>query len=64
MEKLSKAIRELEAQLVPGISSQEDRNIRAELAILRGERKKLEAIEAEVNVGISFYGSYFSNSNQ
>lgn len=61
MDRLSKAIRELEAQLVPGISSQEDRNIRAELAILRGERKKLEVIEAELRAGVSFYGSYFSS---
>ena len=62
MDRLSKAIRELEAQLVSGLTCQEDRNIRAELAILRGERKKLEAIEAETKVGVSFYGSYFNSS--
>jgi hypothetical protein len=62
MDKLSKSIRELEAQLVFGLTYQEDRNIRAELAILREERKKLEAIEAEVNLGISSYGSYFKSS--
>ena len=61
MERISKSIRELEAQLVPGITSQEDRNIRAEIAILRSERKKLEAHEAELRAGVSFYGSYFSN---
>jgi hypothetical protein len=61
MERISKSIRDLEAQLVPGITSQEDRNIRAEIAILRSERKKLEAHEAELRAGVSFYGSYFSN---
>lgn len=61
MERISKSIRELEAQLVPGITSQEDRNIRAEIAILRVERKKLEAHEAELRMGVSFYGSYFSS---
>jgi hypothetical protein len=61
MERLSRAIRDLEAQLLPSLSNQEDRNIRAEIAILREERKKLEAIEAEIRVGVSFYGSYFSN---
>jgi len=61
MEGISKSIRDLEAQLVPGITSQEDRNIRAEIAILRSERKKLEAHEAELRAGVSFYGSYFSN---
>ena len=61
MERISNSIRELEAQLVPGISNQEDRNIRAEIAILRVERKKLEAHEAELRMGVSFYGSYFSN---
>jgi hypothetical protein len=61
MDRISKSIRELEYQLVPGITSQEDRNIRAEIAILRIERKKLEAHEAELRAGVSFYGSYFSN---
>jgi len=61
MESLSKSIRELEAQLVPGISSQDDRNIHAEIAILRIERKKLEAVESEARSGVSFYGSYFSS---
>ena len=62
MERISKSIRDLEAQLVPGITSQEDRNIRAEIAILRSERKKLEAHEAELRMGVSFYGSYFMTS--
>jgi hypothetical protein len=64
MERISKSIRDLEAQLVPGITSQEDRNIRAEIAILREERKKLEAHDKELRAGVSFYGSYFSNSSQ
>jgi hypothetical protein len=62
MERISKSIRDLEAQLVPGITSQDDRNIRAEIAILREERKKLEAIAAEARAGVSFYGSYFNSS--
>jgi hypothetical protein len=61
MDRLNKSIRELEYQLVPGITSQEDRNIRAEIEMLRTERKKLEAHEAELRAGVSFYGSYFSN---
>ena len=64
MDRISKSIRELEYQLVPGLSSQEDRNIRAEIAILKMERKKLEAHDAELRAGVSFYGSYFASSSR
>jgi len=64
MDRLNQSIRTLESLLLPNISKQEDKEIRAEIALLREERKKLEAIEAEARLGVSFYGSYFSNSNQ
>ena len=50
--------------LLPNISQQEDKQLRAEIALLKEERKKLEAIAAEARVGVSFYGSYFTNSSQ
>lgn len=61
MDSLSQSIRTLESMLLPKISNQEDKEIRAEIALLREERKKLEAIEAEARLGVSFYGSYFSS---
>lgn len=61
METISRSIRELEAKLVPQLHFQEDRDIRAEIAMLKEERKKLEAVAAEVRAGVSLYGSYFSN---
>jgi len=61
MDRLSKSIRELEALLLPNITQQEDKQLRAEIALLKEERKKLEAVEAEVRSGVSFYGSYFSS---
>jgi hypothetical protein len=61
METISRSIRELEAQLVPGLHFQADRDIRAEIAMLKEERKKLEAHAAELIAGVSFYGSYFSS---
>jgi hypothetical protein len=64
METISQSIRTLESLLIPNISNQEDKEIRAEIALLKEERKKLEAVTAEARVGVSFYGSYFSNSNQ
>jgi cell division protein FtsB len=47
--------------LLPNISQQEDKQLRAEIALLKEERKKLEAVAAEARSGISFYGSYFSS---
>lgn len=64
MDILSQSIRKLESLLLPNISQQEDRQLRAEIAVLKEERKKLEAIEAEGRSGVSFYGSYFTNSSQ
>jgi hypothetical protein len=62
MDSLSKSIRTLESLLLPNISNQEDKEIRAEIALLREERKKLEAIAAEARAGVSFYGSYFKTN--
>ena len=62
MDSLSETIRKLEALLLPNISQQEDKQLRGEIAILKEERKKIEAIAAEVSLGISFYGSYFMTS--
>jgi len=59
MDRLSKSIRELEGLLLPNISQQEDKQLRAEIALLKEEYKKLEAIAAEARLGVSFYGSYF-----
>lgn len=64
METISESIRKLEALLVPNIGLQEYKSITAEIMILKEERKKLEAIAAEARVGVSFYGSYFTNSSQ
>lgn len=64
MDILSQSIRTLETMLLPNISQQEDKQLRAEIALLKEERKKLEAIAAEARVGVSFYGSYFTNSSQ
>jgi hypothetical protein len=61
MDRLSKSIRELEGLLLPNISQQEDKQLRAEIALLKEEYKKLEAIAAEARSGVSFYGSYFSS---
>ena len=61
MHRISKSIRELEAQLIPGIGLQEYKSLITEIAMLKEELKKLEAHEAEVRLGISFYGSYFSS---
>ena len=61
MDSLSQSIRKLESLLLPNISQQEDKQLRAEIAVLKEERKKLEAVEAELRAGVSFYGSYFSS---
>jgi hypothetical protein len=36
--------------------------LRAEIQMLKEERKKLEAIANELRQGVSHYGSYFSSS--
>lgn len=61
METISQSIRQLEALLLPNIGLQEYKGIIAEIMMLKEERKKLEAIEAEARLGVSFYGSYFSS---
>ena len=62
MDILSQSIRKLESLLLPNIIQQEDKQLRAEIAVLKEERKKLEAVEAELRAGVSFYGSYFTTS--
>jgi len=61
MESLGRSIRLLESLLLPNISNQEDKQLRAEIAELKEQRKKLEAAAAEARSGVSFYGSYFSS---
>ena len=61
MDNLSRSIRFLEAHLLPNIGLQEYKSLTAEIMMLKEERKKLEAIEAELRAGVSFYGSYFSS---
>jgi hypothetical protein len=61
METIGQSIRQLEALLLPNIGNQEYKSILAEIMMLKEERKKLEAREAELRRGVSFYGSYFSN---
>jgi len=61
MERISQSIRTLESLLLPNISHQEDKELRAEIALLKEERKKLEAVAAEARSGVSFYGSYFNS---
>jgi cell division protein FtsB len=48
--------------LLPNISQQEDKQLRAEIADLKEQRKKIEAVAAEARSGVSFYGSYFTTS--
>ena len=62
MEQINLSIRKLEAELLPKISLREEMYLRAEIQMLKEERKKLEAIANEVRVGVSHYGSYFSSN--
>jgi len=62
MDRLNQSIRYLESLLVPAIGLQEYKSIISELQMLKEERKKIEAHEAEVRSGVSFYGSYFKTS--
>jgi hypothetical protein len=62
MDRLSQSIRKLESLLVPNISHQEDKQIRAEIVDLKEQRKKLEAVATEARSGVSFYGSYFTTN--
>jgi len=62
MEQINQSIRKLEAELVPKISLREDMYLRAEIKMLKEERKKLETIANEIRVGVSQYGSYYSSN--
>ena len=62
MEQINLSIRKLEAELLPNISLREDMYLRAEIQMLKEERKKLEAIANEIRRGVSHYGSYFSSN--
>ena len=62
MDKINLSIRKLEAELVPSISLREEMYLRAEIQMLKEERKKLETIANELRQGVSHYGSYFSSS--
>jgi len=62
MEQINQSIRKLEAELVPKISLREDIYLRAEIQMLKEERKKLETIANEIRVGVSQYGSYYSSN--
>jgi hypothetical protein len=62
MEQINLSIRKLEAELLPNISLREDMYLRAEIQMLKEERKKLETIANEIRVGVSQYGSYYSSN--
>jgi hypothetical protein len=62
MDTISQSIRTLETMLLANISHQEDKQLRAEIADLKEQRKKLEAVARESRSGVSFYGSYFTTS--
>jgi hypothetical protein len=51
----------LQAMLIPSITRQEDKEIRAEIEILESEYKILQALDNELKNGVSLYGSYFSS---
>ena len=61
MDRLRESIRKLKTYLVPGISAQEDKEVRAEIDILESEYKKEQIREKDKANGISQYGSYFSS---
>ncbi len=60
MDTITQSLRRLHSLLVPDISAQDDKEIRAEIEILKIELKKLEQKDNDKNLGISNYGSYFS----
>jgi len=61
MDSLRSSIRMLQAMLIPSITRQEDKEIRAEIEILESEYKILQALDNELKNGVSLYGSYFSS---
>ena len=60
MDTITQSLRKLHALLVPDITAQDDKEIRAEIEILKIELKKLEEKDNDKRLGISSYGSYFS----
>jgi hypothetical protein len=60
MDTITQSLRKLHSLLVPGITAQDDKEIRAEIEILKIELKKLEEKDNDKRLGISSYGSYFS----
>ena len=64
MEALRASIRRLQSMLVPELSFKEQEEIHAELLTLESQYKALERLEYEKRIGVSLYGSYFSNSSQ
>jgi hypothetical protein len=60
MDTITQSLRRLHSLLVPDISAQDDKEIRAEIEILKIELKKLQEKDNDKNLGISNYGSYFS----
>lgn len=61
MESLRSSIRKLNTLLISNITRQEDKEIRAEIDILKKEYMVLEARQSEISLGISSYGSYFTS---
>jgi hypothetical protein len=60
MDTITQSLRKLHSLLVPDISAQDDKEIRAEIEILKIELKKLQEKDNDKNLGISNYGSYFN----
>jgi hypothetical protein len=60
MDTITQSLRRLHSLLVPDISAQDDKEIRAEIEMLKIELKKLQEKDNDKNLGISNYGSYFS----
>ena len=60
MDTITQSLRRLHSLLVPDISAQDDKEIRAEIEVLKTELKKLQEKDNDKRMGISTYGSYFS----
>jgi hypothetical protein len=60
MDTFGQSLRVLQSLLVPGISPQEDKEIRAEIEMLKDEMKKCQKKDNDLHLGISNYGSYFN----
>jgi len=60
MDTITQSLRRLHSLLVPDITAQDDKKIRAEIEILKIKLKILEEKDNDKRLGISSYGSYFS----